>query len=199
MAKRVVVIASGETERRALPHLAAHLREQDISIEVRIPPGHRPLNAQTAENLIKAAWYERVAAPPDKFVLLVDLDAATADDVLSPIRARLQARLGEDITATVQYAHAQQHLEAWYFGDETNLRRHVGRALGNVNISKPDEIQNPKLHLKHLLKTERNQIYTASVSEEMARSADAGTISQRSPSFHGFLEAVLNGDHPPAG
>ena len=196
MAKRVVVIASGETERRALPHLAAHLRDQGISIEVRIPPRNRTLNAQSAENLIKAAWYENVAAPPDKFVLLVDLDADDVDAVLEPLKARLQDRLGTEIVATVQYAYARQHLEAWYFGDEPNLTKHLRRALGNVDSSKPDEIQNPKQHLKHLLKSEHNQRYTASVSEQIASAVDAQTIAQRSPSFNGFLEAVLNGSSP---
>ena len=196
MAKRVVVIASGETERRALPHLAAHLQDQGVAVEVRIPPGHRALNAQTAENLIRAAWYERVAAPPDKFVLLLDLDADTTDAVLNPLKARLHDRLGADIRATVQYAYARQHLEAWYFGDESNLTKYLGRSIGNVDGSRPDEIQNPKQHLKQLLRGGRNRIYTASVSEDLARSVDARTISQRSPSFHSFLEAVLNGGLP---
>ena len=196
MAKRVVVIASGETERRALPHLAAHLREQGVSVEVRIPPGNRALNAQAAENLIKAAWYERVAAPPDKFVLLVDLDADAADAVLDPLKARLHGRLGTEIRATVQYAYARQHLEAWYFGDESNLKEFLGRSLGNVDSSRPDEIQNPKQHLKHLLRGGSNRIYTASVSEQISRAVDAQTIAQRSPRFNGFLEAVLNGSSP---
>ena len=63
-------------------------------------------------------------------------------------------------------------------------------ALGNVDTSKPDEIQNPKLHLKNVL---GDRVYTARVSEEIARKLDAATIAQRSPSFEGFLEAVTNG------
>ena len=33
MSKRVIMIASGETERRALPHLVRHLRDQDVVAE----------------------------------------------------------------------------------------------------------------------------------------------------------------------
>ncbi|MGA2701261.1 MAG: hypothetical protein ABSH35_09200, partial [Isosphaeraceae bacterium] len=68
--------------------------------------------------------------------------------------------------------------------------------LGSVDASKPDEIQNPKQHLKQLL---RERAYTAVVSEEIARTLDPRTIDQRSPSFHGFAEAVRNGQlAPPA-
>ena len=45
-----------------------------------------------------------------------------------------------------------------------------------------------KQHLKHLLKSEHNQRYTASVSEQIASAVDAQTIAQRSPSFNGFLK-----------
>jgi hypothetical protein len=71
MRKSVVVIASGETERRALPHLVAHLQAKGVSVvDVRIPPGGKALNVEMAEKLLKAVWFERVAAPPDKFVVL---------------------------------------------------------------------------------------------------------------------------------
>ena len=63
------------------------------------------------------------------------------------------------------------------------------RDLGNVDDSRPDEIENPKLHLKNIL----DQVYTARVSEEIARALDAETIARRSPSFRGFLAALLNG------
>ena len=77
MGKRVIVIASGETERRALPHLVRHLQDRAVTVDaVRVPPRNRALNAQMAERLIKAAWYENVSAPPDKFVLLMDVDRA---------------------------------------------------------------------------------------------------------------------------
>ena len=79
MAKRVVIIASGETERRALPHLAHHLQDRSVAVdEVRIPPRNRALNAQMAEKLIKAAWYENLSTPPDKFVVLMDVDQGSS-------------------------------------------------------------------------------------------------------------------------
>ncbi len=188
MSKHIIIIASGETERRSLPHLLSHLRDDGVFVdEVRIPPGNRDLTARMAESLIKAAWYENVAVPPDKFIVLVDTDGETPDDTLGLLRAELPGRLGSEIGTRVQYAYAQWHLEAWYFADAMNLRDYLGKALGSVDTSKSDEIQNPKLHLKNLL---GEQTYTARVSEEIARMLDARTIAQRSPSFEGFLEAV---------
>ena len=192
MPKRVVVIASGQTERRALPLLVSHLRDKGISIDdVRIPPSNGALNAQMALKLISAAWYGTAGGPPGKFVILVDTDGADPDEALAPFRKDLPGRLDVDIDANIQYAYAQRHLEAWYFADAANLRDWLGRALGSVDTSKPDEIQNPKLHLKNVL---GNRVYTARVSEEIARTLDASTIAQRSPSFKGFLEAVMNGN-----
>ena len=197
MAKHVIVIASGETERRALPHLVSHLRERDVLVnEVRIPPRNKALNVRMAERLIKAAWYENAGTLPDKFVLLVDIDEAIPEEVLVPFREQLPGRLGE-IGAAVQYAFAQRHLEAWYFADATNLKKYLGRAPGHVDTSRPDEIRNPRLHLKSLL---AHQVYTARISEEIADRIDALTIAQRSPSFKGFLDAVMNGSsHDPLG
>ena len=193
MAKNVIILASGETERRALPYLLAHLRSRGISVEeIRIPPRNGALSVQMAERLIKAIWYERfnVSVSPDKFVVLLDVDGELPDKVLEPFKV-LPERLGGQIGATVLCAYAQWHLEAWYFADATNLRGYLnGRALGNVDASKPDEIHNPKLHLKHLLD---DRIYTARVSEEIARQLDAPTIAGRSPSFKGFVDAVMNG------
>ena len=59
-----------------------------------------------------------------------------------------------------------------------------------VDPSKPDEIRNPKLHLKHLL---GEHVYSARVSEEIAETLDSGTIAERSPSFKKFVDAVMNG------
>lgn len=96
----------------------------------------------------------------------------------------------------LQFACAQWHLEAWYFADNQGLRGYLERDLGSVDASKPDEIQNPKQHLKQLL---RERAYTAVVSQEIARRLDPQTIDQRNPSFHGFVEAVRNGQlTPPA-
>ena len=190
MAKRVVIIASGETERRALPHLTRHLAGRAVAVQdVRVPPRNRALDAPMAEKLVKAAWYEDPSAPPDKFVVVLDLDGADADVSLAPIRDRLPGRV-DGIGAEVLFAYAQQHLEAWYFADAANLRGWLGRDLGRVDTSRPDDIRNPKLHLKHLL-GERS--YTALVSEEIARMLDASAIAGRSPSFRNFVAAVLNG------
>lgn len=193
MSKRVVVIASGETERRSLPHLLAHLKSEDISVEeVRVPRAGRALSVEMAERLVKDAWYEKLADPPEKFVILVDVDGKQPDDVLRPFREQLLQRLGANVHSVVQFAYAQWHLEAWYFADAVGLRSYLGRALGSVDTSKPDEIPNPKLHLKNLL---GDRAYTAVISQEIALALAAETIAQRSPSFHGLIEAVRNGSN----
>ena len=194
MGKDVVIIASGETERRSLPHLLGHLQAEDIAlIEVRIPPGGKALNVEMAEKLLKASWFERIAAPPDKFVILLDTDGKNPEEILRPFREHLPARVGTRIRAQLQFAYAQWHLEAWYFADASGLREYLGRDPGNVDASKPDEIRNPKNHLKQLL---GERTYTAVISEETARRLNALSIGQRSPSFQRFLEAVRNGTVP---
>src|SRR5437660_1627362 len=101
MSKHVVVIASGETERRALPHLVAHLKAEDIFvIEVRRPDGHKALNIEMAEKLVKAAWFAPTGnVTPDKFVILVDADGKDPDQALRPFRDQLPGRLGPKIQA----------------------------------------------------------------------------------------------------
>lgn len=191
MGKDVVVIASGETERRSLPHLVAHLRDEGVTLrEVLIPPLGYALNLEMAEKLVKASWYQRIDAPPDKFVVLVDTDGKAPDEVLRPFREQLQSRLPAQIHAQFQFAYAQQHLESWYFADVQGMRKYLGRDTGSIDASKPDEIHNPKHHLKQLL---GDRAYTAVVSEEIGRSIDPQIIAHRSPSFHGFVEAVRNG------
>jgi hypothetical protein len=195
MSQAVVIIAEGQTERRSLPHLVAHLHAEGISIvDIRIPPSNRALTVEMAEKLVKATWFERIDSPPDKFVVLCDTDGKDADTVLRPFRDQLRGRLGAAVHAQLQYACAQWHLEAWYFGDALGLRAFLGRDLGSVDASKPDEIQNPKLHLRNLL---AQRAYTAFVSEEIARSVNAQVISQRSPSFRSFLDSVRDGDYAP--
>ena len=191
MPKRVIVIASGETERRALPHLLSHLLDEGITVaDVRIPSRNRGLRVKIVEKIIKSAWYES-QTPPDKFVLLIDVDGKDPEDSLSPFKKGLPERLPPEVRPKLQYAYAQWHLEAWYFADSQNLRTYLrDKALGSVDASKPDEIQNPKQHLKNLLE---RSTYTALISEEIARTLDARTIAQRSPSFNGFLSAVRNG------
>ena len=192
MSKNVVVIASGETERRALPYLLGHLHERDI--RVRIPPRNRALNVRTAFSLIQASLYDYGDRSPDKYVILVDTDGKEPDEVLRDLKKELPNRLGSQFRPSVQYAYAQWHLEAWYFADATNLRRYLGgRDLGSVDTSQPDKIQNPKLHLKNLL---GDSFYTAGVSEEIAETLNAETVSGRSPSFRGLLDAVKNGESP---
>ena len=193
MGKRVVVIASGETERKAIPILTLHLRNQNINIDnVHIPPRNRVLNVDMAERLIKASWHSN-QEPTDKFVILIDIDGSSPDIKLAPFEHTLAKRLGNEVRASIILAHAQWHLEAWYFADATNLRNYLGKALGNVDSSKPDEIQNPKLHLKNLL---GDRVYTSGVSQEIAGNLDPRIIAQRSPSFRGFLDAVMNGHTP---
>lgn len=166
------------------------MRSQDINVAVRIPPRNRSLTIAVVHSLIQSSLYDIDGSPPDKYVILVDADGNSPDAVLGPLRTELSNRLGSGFGSSVLYAYAQWHLEAWYFADATSLRDYIGRALGSIDTSHPDEIQNPKLHLKHLLSDE---FYTAQVSEEIAKGLDARTIAQRSPSFDGFLEAIKNG------
>lgn len=190
MAHNVVVIASGLTEQLSLPHLLSYLHEQGTYVtEVRVPPRNKPLDFLVAEGIIKSIWYVDPDAAPQKFVLLVDVDGKDPKSVVPPLQEKLTERLPDEIRVRVQCAYAQWHLEAWYFADATNLRAYLSRSAGSVDTSKPDEIQNPKLHLKHLLP----RTYTARVSEEIARTLNPRTIAGRSPSFKGFVDAVLNG------
>ena len=147
------------------------------------------LDVEMAARLIKAAWYEDREAAPDKFVVVMDVDRADPAEVLEPMRTHLPDRV-RDVGANVVYAYAQAHLEAWYFADGDNLRDYLGRALGHVDASRPDEIENPKLQLRHLLEP---RVYTARVSAEIAGTLHAATIAQRSRSFRGFVDAVENG------
>ncbi len=193
MSKRVIVIASGETERRSLPHLLEHLRQEDIDlVDIRFPPRHQDLRTDVAVRLVHAVWFERMGTePPDKIVILVDLDGKQPEEKLDALSESLPRRLMSQVSASVLFAYAQWHLESWFFADEQNLRKYLGRNLGNVDASNPDQIQNPKLHLKNLL---ANGTYTAAISEEIAKCLDARTIERRSPSFGNFLRNVRNGN-----
>lgn len=191
MSRRVVVIASGETERRALPHLVKHLTAEGVEVQdVRIPPRHQAINVANTEKIIRSVWFERIETErPDKFVVLLDTDASRPNDVLEPIRAALPARL-HGIGANVQFAYAQRHLEAWYFADAAGLQRYLGRGVGNVDPTNPDALDNPKLHLKHLLRT---RPYTALVSERIAAQLNVAAVMRHSASFRLFIAAVKNG------
>lgn len=195
MSRRVVVIASGETERRALPHLVKHLAAEGVDVQdVRIPPRHQAINVANTEKIIRSVWFERIETErPDKFVLLLDTDGAPPDEVVEPIRAALPARL-YGISASVQFAYAQRHLEAWYFADASGLQRYLGRDVGNVDPAGPDAIINPKLHLKHLLDT---RPYSALVSERIAAQLNVAAIMRHSASFRLFVAALKNGRSKP--
>ena len=186
MGERVVVIASGRTEQAALPHLVSFLEDDGVSLcNVLMPTRNRKLTLPTVEGLVKSAWYSET---PDKIVILVDTDGASPQEVLAPF-SDLPGRLRSDVTADVLFAYAQQHLEAWYFADAANLREHLGRALGSVDTSSPDEIENPKQHLRNLL-----GVYTSRTARVIAEKLDPQTIAQRSPSFKGFVDAAMNGN-----
>ena len=188
----MVVIASGETERRALPHLVSRLIAEDITvIDVRRPDRNKALNVDMAEKLVKAVWYSSMPdSLPDKFVILVDVDGKDSEEVLRPFRDQLRDRLADTIDVSLQFAFAQWHLEAWYFADEAGIRGYLGRDLGSVDASQPDTIQNPKLHLRALL---RDRVYTSVISEEIAKRLNPEIIAQRSGSFRGFLDSIRNG------
>ena len=191
MRKRVVVIASGATERAALPFLTKDIQQESIDVEVLIPPRNGALTADVVERLLKSAWYgSSDNRTPDKFVVLLDADGKDLDTVLEPLRRNLHSGQYPNITAPILLAYAQWHLEAWFFGDSQNFRDYLNRDLGSVDASNPDDIDNPKLHLKHLL----GGNYTRRTSEAIARVLSPQTIIGRSPSFRGFIDAVRNGD-----
>lgn len=190
MGKRVIVIAFGATEQLALPHLTTHLRQENITVEVRIPANNRPIKSAIVRQIIQSTRY--TVPPPDKYVVLLDVDGKTPSEVLQSVNDKASQAIYRELPAAVLYAYAQWHLEAWFFADARHLREYLGgQSLGSVDASYPDHIQNPKQHLKNLLP---RRIYTARTSEAIARTLDAHTIAQRSPSFAGFLAAVRNGD-----
>ena len=127
--------------------------------------------------------------PPDKFVVLLDADRKAPEEVLRRLRLGIGQGL-DHLNLKVYYAYAQQHLEAWFFADERGLRGYLGRNLGHIDASRPDLIDNPKLHLKHIL---GRRLYTSELAERISRSLDATTIRARSTSFSRFVDAVRNG------
>ena len=175
----------------ALPFLTKDFQQESIDVGVLIPPRNGALTVDVVEKLLKSAWYNSSGnQTPDKFVVLLDADGKNPDTVLELLRLNLVKRLEAEITAPILFAYAQWHLEAWFFGDSQNLRDYLDRDLGSVDASNPDAIDNPKLHLKHLL----GGNYTRRTSEAIARVLDPQTIIGRSPSFRGFIDAVRNGD-----
>lgn len=197
--KRVVVIASGATERRALPILLGPLGGEGIDAgEVRIPPRNGDLTVEVVDKLIRTVSYERGDSRPAKIVVLVDTDRKTPEDALADLRRRLPDRLTEEMARSVHYTYAQQHLESWFFADAEGLRTYLGGAFRKVDASRPDEIENPKRHLKRHLKRllGDGRHYTSEISKEIARELDPKVVEGRNPSFRGFLQAVRNGGAP---
>lgn len=187
MSKSVVVLASGRTEQRALPNLLGNLKDEGILVDIRIPPRNGAITAELAVRIAKGCVFDD--PPPDKFVVLVDVDRNDPEEVLEPLRSGIGGALDHP-DLKVYYAYAQQHLEAWFFADERGLRRYLGRNLGSPDASRPDLIDNPKLHLKHIL---GGRFYTSEVAERISESLDAAMIEARSTSFSRFVDAVRNG------
>ena len=85
--KGVVVVASGQTERRAIPILVAHLEGSGASLSgVRTPPRNGALNVDMAESLIKAAWYGGPSTRPEKFVIVLDVDRGNPEKLIASIK-----------------------------------------------------------------------------------------------------------------
>ncbi len=187
MSRHVVILASGETERRALPNLLRHLRHEEISVEVRKPPRHRAISSDVAIKIANACYWS--VPRPHKLVVLLDADGRDPEEQLEPLQRRIGRSL-DDLDLKVSYAYAQWHLEAWFFADESGLREHLGKNLGNVDASQPDRIDNPKLHLRNLL---AGRLYTAEMAERISRNLDATTITAKSTSFARFQDVVRNG------
>ena len=141
--------------------------------------------------VIHAVWWERTGAPPDKIVVLVDTDRETPEEALADLKEKLPKRLRPEMRPVVKYAYAQRHLEAWFFADASSLKTVLNISLGREDYSRPDEMENPKLHLRHLLGNDRQ--YTSRVSEEIAKGLDPAVIERKSPSFCEFLAIVRNG------
>ena len=190
MAKRVVVIASGPTEQRAIPLLLSS--EESIQIQVLIPPNNRALSVENALRIIRSTQYATPGECPGKYVVLVDVDGKDPNEVIKPFVDGLPGQLDPELRELVHFAYAQWHLESWFFADAGGLREYLGgRSLGSVDTSAPDNIENPKNHLKNLLR--ETVLYTARISEEIAQRLNCDTIASRSPSFRSFREEVRNG------
>jgi Domain of unknown function (DUF4276) len=190
MGRDVVVVASGDTERRALPHLLKHLLGAELAspVDVRISP-HGLLTVGIAERIVKATWWERHGrgTPPDKIVVLVDADTRSRDEKLLEFD-ELPRRLA-DLPVAVKLAVAKWHLEAWFFADADGLRACLGgRSLGPLGAD-PDDMPFPKQRLRNLLDVP----YTSRVAERIATAISTDVMRQRSLSFAHFEAAVKNG------
>jgi len=190
MGKRVVVIASGETERMALPHLLRHLETESIAIlgPILTPPRHHAITPNSVCQLVQQGWYRNYPRP-DKFVILIDADGQDPHTVANTLAKRVESTQCQEIPAPIKVVAAKWHLEAWFWADPTGLRDYLGRDLGNVDTSDPDAIQSPKNCLKQLL----DMPYTARVAGEIAEKIAAVEVRKRSQSFAQFEQAIRNG------
>lgn len=185
---RVLIVASGETERRALPRLLVHL---PLSVDVRIPP-RGDLTVQQAVRILRAAWWEGYGRgePPDKAVVLVDADARDPTEKeadFDPLHSQLR-----ELDIPIRVTAAKWHLEAWFFADLVGLRQWLGGKSPGRVASPPDEIESPKHRLRNLL----SEPYTSRLAEDIASALSPATIRDRSPSFAKFEVAVKNGADP---
>ena len=190
MRQDVGIIVEGETERVALSHLLQGLVDPPDQEKILCPPNQGTLNVAMAVRLASGliAQFETL----DKVVVLKDVDGRDPEHVLAPFRQDLPDRLRGSRPVSLQFAYSQWHLEAWFFGDSQGLRVFLGRrALGNVDASRPDEIRNPKGHLRNLLRAV-DRLYSVRVAGQIARVVSGQVIAGRSPSFGNFLERMIN-------
>ena len=128
MAKKIVVIVTGETDRRSIPRVCRDAFEQAEWFEVRKPPGNAALTPEQAKKLIKAAWYEMCGRgrAPDKFVMLIDANNHEPLEAARPFE-EMAAHLA-DVTAPKLVTAAVRHLEAWFLA----IRRSFGSFWGGT-------------------------------------------------------------------
>ena len=140
--------------------------------DVRVPPRHRAITVAVAERIIRSVWFERPPhARPHKFVVLLDADGKHPEDVIAPIHADLPSRL-RDIDASIQFAWAQQHLEAWYFAEAKGLRISISAAAILAAWTRPNPTPSP------------------------TRSSTSGTSSARSPTHRWWPQKSPPGSMP---
>ena len=158
-----------------------------MRIDVRIPPRNRAISGELAVKIAKSCYWD--VPSPDKFVILVDVDGKNPDEVLESLRQRVGSAL-DHLDLRIYYAYAQSHLEAVVLRRRKGAARIPGKEPWSVDASRPDLIENPKLHLKHLL---ANRIYTSEIAERITRVLDAAEIAKHSTSFGRFVGAIRNG------
>lgn len=186
--KQVIVIASGDTERLALPHLLRELIDQEISLDIRVSP-HGSLTIDRVSRVARAAYWDMKmrGRDPSKFVILLDADAEDREETIR--RFEVVAERIQDLQVPTYVSAAKWHLEAWFFADEQSLRSFVGRSLGGVDASRPEAIERPKEHLRNLL----DRPYTARVAARIAAVLSPEAVRAKSPSFVDFESKIRNG------